>query len=164
MEPFKHSSFLRLLAFPRMVGDFKYETSEKDLFFRLSDAKENHGSLISRALLDNVNKKFWIEAGVYRNITTFKAKFIESEGDKFIHGSFVNSGTWISYPALILAFFGWICLLIANKNAPDMVFYLVFFAVFHLGISISFNNHIKNISKFLANELDVHPISKLNYF
>ncbi|WP_189522823.1 hypothetical protein, partial [Mesorhizobium sp. M4B.F.Ca.ET.214.01.1.1] len=68
MEPFKHSSFLRLLAFPRMVGDFKYETSEKDLFFRLSDAKENHGSLISRALLDNVNKKFWIEAGVYRNI------------------------------------------------------------------------------------------------
>ncbi|TPN54479.1 hypothetical protein FJ976_09790 [Mesorhizobium sp. B1-1-9] len=157
MEPFKHTNFLRILAFPRMVGDFKYETSAKDLFFRLSDAKENHGILIGRVLLDNVNKKFWIESGAYRNITTFKAKIVESEGDKFIHGSFVNSGTWISYPALILAFFGWVCLLVSNKNASDMVFYLVFFAFFHLGISISFNNRIKNILTFLANELDVHP-------
>ena len=157
MEPFKHSNFLRILAFPRMAGDFKCETSEKDLFFKLSDAKENHDNLISRVLLDNINKKFWIESGVYNNITTFKAKFIDNDGDKFIHGSFVNGGTWISYPALILSFFGWISLLAANKNTPDMAFYLVFFAIFHLGISILFNNHINNILRFLSNELDVRP-------
>ncbi|WP_156388956.1 MULTISPECIES: hypothetical protein [unclassified Mesorhizobium] len=157
MEPLKYSNFLRILAFPRMVGNFKYETSEKDIFFRFSDTKEKRSNIINLVAVDKINKKFWIEAGVYRNITTFKAHFIESEGVKFIRGSFVNSGTWISYPVLILAFFGWIYLLASNKNSPDMVFYLMFFAVFHLIISISFNSHIKNILKFLANELDVHP-------
>ncbi|MER9436633.1 hypothetical protein [Mesorhizobium sp. M0618] len=157
MKSPRYSNFLRILALPRMVGDFKYETLEKDLFFKISDSNEKYGNLVSSVLLDKVNKKFWIESGVYRNITTFKAQFIEGKNGNFIRGSFTNSGTLISYPILILAFFGWVYFLVTNENGSDMFFYLIFFAVFHLLISISFNNHIKNILMFLENELHVHP-------
>lgn len=140
-----------------MVEDFKYDLSEKDLFSKILDAKKNHSILKIRLRLDNINKKFWIEAGLYRNITTFKGEFIENRTGKFIDGSFVNSGTWISYPALILSFLGWIYFLITGINSQEIFLYFAFFAIFHMAISISFYNHIQNILMFLANELKVYP-------
>jgi len=154
ISPF--SNFLRILAFPRVTLYCKYEGTGNDLFVRLSDAKKQHDITINRVLLDVVDRKFWIEAGVYNNITTFKASFFENRDGNFIRGSFTNGGTWLSYPMLILWFFCWLYFRLSQQDA-SLSSYLIFFALFHLYVSVSFNIHIQKILKFLANELGAYP-------
>lgn len=156
MESLDFSHFLRILVFPRMTANFEYEAPEKDLFSKISAAKQNHSRLISRALIDGVNKKFWVEAGGYRNVTTFKGVSIEEGNVKFIKGSFTNSGTFVSYPFLIFCTIAWILLLISRQSEMEIPLYFVFSAILHLSVSFSFKNHIENIIKFLEIDLGVH--------
>lgn len=151
-----YGNFVRILAFPRLKWYCKYDDTENDLFIRLLFSKKNHDITINSARIDTINRKFWIEAGGYNNITIFKARFIESGEVNFIRGSFTNSGTWLSYPMLILGFFCWLYFLLAQKDAL-LSLYIIFFALFHLSVSVSFNIHIQKILKFLANELGAYP-------
>ena len=155
METPRFAYFLRTLVFPRISENFSCEYLEANLLSRLSDAKEKHGELVSRVLIDRYSKKFWIEAGTYKNINTFKGLYYENEKGCSIRGSFINSGTWISYPFLVFTIFSLAYFLSIKQDVPRMVAYLIFSIIFHLSILMSFNIHTTNIIKFMNDRLEI---------
>lgn len=156
METPRFANFLRTLVFPRISENFICDYPEINLLSRLSEAKERHGELVSRVLIDKYSKKFWIEAGTYKNITTFKGRYSDSGKGCFIQGSFINSGTWISYPFLIFCIFSLAYFLFINQDVPKMIVYFIFSAIFHISILMSFNIHTENIIKFMNDRLGIH--------
>lgn len=159
METQRFTYFIRTLIFPRISGNFTCEYPETSLLSQLNAAKEKHGELVSRVIVDNYSRKFWVEAGIYKNITTFKGVYSGDENGCVIKGSFVNSGTWISYPFLIFSCLSLAYLVIIKEDASKMVVYLIFSAVFHLSILMSFNIHSTNIIKFMNDRLQITPAS-----
>lgn len=155
METPRFAYFLRTLVFPRISENLICEYSETNLLSRLSDAKEKHGELVSRVIIDKYSKKFWIEAGIYKNITTFKGRYHENDKGCSIQGSFINSGTWISYSFLIFTIFSLTYFLLIKQDVPKMVGYFIFASIFHLSILISFNIHTTNIIKFMNDRLGI---------
>lgn len=155
METPRFAYFLRTLVFPRISENLICECPETSLLSRLSEAKEKHGELVSRVTVDNYGKKFWIEAGTYKNITTFKGRYSENEKGSFVRGSFINSGTWISYPFLLFTIFSLVYFLSIKQDTQKMVGYFIFSIIFHLSILISFNIHTTNIIKFMNDRLEI---------